>query len=240
MKMLLSKIELDSKRSRDLIPLECLQCKRTHYRTKNIVLRILNGNHQGTQKGCFCSQECKNEYLTISQKYSCKECGVEIWRRPSELGTNVFCSTSCSAKYNNRSRIISSICLNCQTSFHPYRGSKKMKFCASKCYREYNNKINIEKMKSGNHSFGKTSIRKYIIQIHGNKCMSCGWNSINPKSKKCPIQIDHIDGNSDNNNFNNLRLLCPNCHSLTPTFMALNYGNGRHYRRMRYKAGKSS
>ncbi|MEN9582255.1 MAG: hypothetical protein RL641_209 [Candidatus Parcubacteria bacterium] len=38
---------------------------------------------------------------------------------------------------------------------------------------------------------------------------------------------DHIDGNWRNNIEENLRLLCPNCDSLTPTFSAFNRGNGR-------------
>ena len=32
------------------------------------------------------------------------------------------------------------------------------------------------------------------------------------------MQLDHIDGNSDNNFLDNLRLLCPNCHTQTETF----------------------
>lgn len=36
------------------------------------------------------------------------------------------------------------------------------------------------------------------------------------------LQIHHIDGNHYNNEESNLQLLCPNCHSLTPTFGALN------------------
>ena len=51
--------------------------------------------------------------------------------------------------------------------------------------------------------------------------------------------IDHIDGNSENNNLSNLRVICPNCDSLTPTYKGLNKGNGRAYRRERYKEGKS-
>jgi hypothetical protein len=37
-----------------------------------------------------------------------------------------------------------------------------------------------------------------------------------------PLELDHIDGNHQNNALDNLRLLCPNCHSLTPTFRGKN------------------
>ncbi len=37
-----------------------------------------------------------------------------------------------------------------------------------------------------------------------------------------PLELDHIDGNYQNNTLDNLRLLCPNCHSLTPTFRGKN------------------
>lgn len=32
-----------------------------------------------------------------------------------------------------------------------------------------------------------------------------------------PLELDHIDGEHYNNEFENLRILCPNCHALTPT-----------------------
>ena len=59
------------------------------------------------------------------------------------------------------------------------------------------------------------------------------FRSKNPVTNNVPIQLDHIDGNSDNNSLDNLKLLCPNCHSLTPTFGALNKGNGRELRRLK-------
>ena len=40
--------------------------------------------------------------------------------------------------------------------------------------------------------------------------------------KPIPLELDHIDGNTNNNNLNNLRLLCPNCHALTPTYRGRN------------------
>ena len=42
-----------------------------------------------------------------------------------------------------------------------------------------------------------------------------------------PLEIDHIDGNSENNSEENLRLICPNCHSLTANYRGANRGNGR-------------
>lgn len=46
-------------------------------------------------------------------------------------------------------------------------------------------------------------------------------------------------GRSDNNILENLRLVCPNCHALTPTYKGKNAGNGRAKRRQRYIDGKS-
>ena len=44
------------------------------------------------------------------------------------------------------------------------------------------------------------------------------------------LELDHIDGNSENNGEQNLRCLCPNCHSQTPTYKAKNIGKGRKQR----------
>lgn len=44
------------------------------------------------------------------------------------------------------------------------------------------------------------------------------------------VEVEHIDGDWENNSLTNLTLLCPNCHALTPTFRGLNRGRGRSYR----------
>lgn len=48
------------------------------------------------------------------------------------------------------------------------------------------------------------------------KCSSCNINIW--KDRKLNLEIDHIDGNSTDNRIENLRFLCPNCHSQTHTF----------------------
>ena len=62
-----------------------------------------------------------------------------------------------------------------------------------------------------------------------NKVEVCGISEWNGKSLS--LEIDHIDGLHTNNNPNNLRIICPNCHSQTDTYKAKNKGNGRASRR---------
>ena len=81
-------------------------------------------------------------------------------------------------------------------------------------------------------------IRRYLFDKYSGSCSQCGWSEINMSTGISPLEIDHIDGNSENNHESNLRLLCPNCHSLTPSFRNLNKGNGREWRKLRYNTFK--
>jgi hypothetical protein len=56
-------------------------------------------------------------------------------------------------------------------------------------------------------------------------CAICGlteWNGL-----PAPLELDHIDGNHENNSLGNLRIICPNCHAQTDTHCGKNCAMGR-------------
>lgn len=70
-----------------------------------------------------------------------------------------------------------------------------------------------------NLNFDEKSIRYKRLQIieeQQHKCLWCRNNEWN--GKPLTLELDHIDGDTSNNNRENLRFLCPNCHSQTSTW----------------------
>lgn len=57
--------------------------------------------------------------------------------------------------------------------------------------------------------------RRIILSEQGNKCL-CGLSEW--QGYPIMLELDHINGKHSDNSRENLRILCPNCHSQTPTF----------------------
>lgn len=194
-------------------------------------------------------QTCKHN-ITYEKKF-CLFCGKEIPignQSVKDHNKKKFCSQSCAASYNNRG-----VCRNknkdtmtkkCLFCGNPIRRNRK--FCNTHCQHEYEYHEYIRKWKNGEVSglIGdnwielSAHIRRYLFEKYNHQCTECGWSKINPYTGKLPLEIEHIDGDATNCKEENLIVLCPNCHSLTPTYRGANKGNGK--RDIKWVARKGS
>jgi hypothetical protein len=71
----------------------------------------------------------------------------------------------------------------------------------------------------------RDTLRRMLLNERGHQCEIC--ESYEWMGQPVPIELDHIDGNASNNLLSNLRLLCPNCHAMQPTYKGRNRGKGR-------------
>lgn len=75
---------------------------------------------------------------------------------------------------------------------------------------------------------GKGSHKIVLIKERGHKCQVCNrttWNR-----QPITLELEHIDGDIRNNVKENLQLMCPNCHSQTPTWRRRKtVGKGRNH-----------
>ena len=69
----------------------------------------------------------------------------------------------------------------------------------------------------------KLKRRLFIAGIKQPKCEECGWAKTNLDGY-LPLELDHINGDHNDNRLENLRVLCPNCHSLKPNHRGRNIG----------------
>lgn len=137
-----------------------------------------------------------------------------------------FCAAKSNFLKHGRNVKQAKICPNCKTSFTT---KHKVVFCSTACRKAIKFMDSVNSWKRGELLgwHGKTFkvaswLRRYLFIKYENKCCKCGWDKQNLITGKIPLEVNHIDGNAANCAEENLELLCPNCHSLTPNFRNLN------------------
>ena len=118
-------------------------------------------------------------------------------------------------------------CANCNKKL---TGRSQKKYCCSECkqQKEYTERVKTwlltGQCNPGSHY--RHYVRRYLLLYQHDRCDLCGrpnkWHG-----KELIFILDHIDGNSDRNMRENLRMICPNCDSQLPTYKNRNLGHGR-------------
>lgn len=167
----------------------------------------------------------------------CNNCNNVI---PYKKRINTFCSHTCAAIYNNGRRGTIARprpkCLICNNKI----GKNAKKFCSTKCQHILNRMKRLKRVlkdKSFPKNMAAKTMKSILLEIRSHQCEIC--EEIEWMNKPIPLIMDHINGSSDDHRLINLRLVCGNCDMQLPTYKSKNKGNGRHYRRQRYKDGKS-
>ncbi|MFA5024598.1 MAG: HNH endonuclease signature motif containing protein [Patescibacteria group bacterium] len=89
-------------------------------------------------------------------------------------------------------------------------------------------RIPLEKILRLDSNFQSHKLKKrlFAAKLKSPQCEICGWAKKSADGR-LPLELDHINGNSRDNRLENLRILCPNCHSLQSTHRGRNMAKSK-------------
>lgn len=156
---------------------------------------------------------------------TCEKCKVQ---HEGSYGSGRFCSIKCArgySTYKNRDLINKSVSATL-SRIEGYFCPKCDAWFALRTQITAHDKIHVKKFEDLKTDRYR---RIWLIRERGHRCEICfntEWNT-----QTIPIELDHISGDADDNTKANLRLICPNCHALTPTYKGKNKASASRKRR---------
>lgn len=118
-------------------------------------------------------------------------------------------------------------CQYCNTefSYNPHQNTGT--YCSTKCSGLHKSSLHKRDWYEGRLvRIERTTVRRYLAEDRGYKCEVCGLGET-WQDKPITLHVDHVNGDPSNDSPDNMRLLCPNCHSQTEFLGGANKGRGR-------------
>ena len=176
-----------------------------------------------TSNRIYCSNRCSSSRPHPGLRkqiiyHKCGHCGVNT-------SNDKYCSRSCAASVNNtivpkRGRQIRPSvdirCKMCGATF-TIRGDRIRHYCSIVCQRKFECPWTPETLFIRDPQISRGLVKKLLLRwnIMRLQCSRCGITEW--QGEPAPIDLDHINGDKHDHSLANLRMLCANCHRLTPT-----------------------
>lgn len=165
----------------------------------------------------YCSRTC---LLACKPKRPCLHCG-------SPTINAMYCNRSCSASAVNRNwpkrkrKEPSATCGFCGIGRWPRMRNGEKVFSVCSCPQAWASRVLVEHSSPANKGL---LIRYGLLKEECSKCgIGTSW-----QDEPIVLELDHVNGNKYDNRIENLRILCPNCHSQTATFRNKSRPDGYH------------
>lgn len=149
------------------------------------------------------AEQCKR-----TPNSECAICKKQIYRRPVELkrsGGVSYCSLTCYGLACRKE-------IPCVICGKMILGSKNAKTCSRACSNKNRSGIQYKIGRPRDKAFDIRSLKIKLFDLRGAKCERCGYAIVEI------LHIHHKDRNRKNNVFENLEIICPNCHYLEHYF----------------------
>lgn len=206
------------------IEIECDYCGKKFLRERKLYNRGLKHNSK-----ISCSKRCQNLLQKNGFNVNCNHCKKSIYVKKNiyenSISKTFYCNHKCAATENNKGRVQTEETK--QKIRERLKNNNQISWFKIKSKQEIDEiiqKIKAVKLKqllerNWDEIGYDTKIKRVKIEQQG-KCKKCGLSKW--QNQDIILEIEHKNGNHNNNNRDNLEALCPNCHSMTGTWRGRN------------------
>lgn len=164
--------------------------------------------HDGTfGSGRFCCRSCSNKWVALHQSDEAKSRKVEIGKKNlTRAGKGWNLTKEQNIEYSRR-------------------GARARAVTMKLRRKEWLNKVFLGEVNPYNGGYSKLKSRLIEFGYKEARCESCGLTEW--LGSPIALELHHEDGDRDHNNLDNLKLLCPNCHSMTENYKWRKFNRSR-------------